>query len=100
MSQRNDQTMAHQAADAVDNFTDGVRSAAHTAHEAVGRAVTAAGDRYDQASQYAHDSVNQGRDRMQSWECNLERSVRENPKTAILLAGVIGAILFSWLRRR
>jgi ElaB/YqjD/DUF883 family membrane-anchored ribosome-binding protein len=99
MNQRNDQTVAHQAADVVDNLADGVRSVAHTAHEAAGRAVSAVGERYDQAGQYARDSVSHGRDRVRSWGSNLECSVRENPKTAILLAAVLGGILFGFWRR-
>jgi ElaB/YqjD/DUF883 family membrane-anchored ribosome-binding protein len=111
MSHKNDQTTAHQAADAVDNIADGIRSAAHTvggsvrsaAHtvrQAAGRVTSAAEDAYEEAGQAVHQSFNHTRDRALAWEDSFEDRVRENPKTALLLAAAFGAVVFAWWKRR
>ena len=57
MNQKNDQTVAHQAADVVDNVADGIRSAAHTVRQTAGRAAGAVGDKYEEVGQFARDSI-------------------------------------------
>jgi ElaB/YqjD/DUF883 family membrane-anchored ribosome-binding protein len=111
MNQNNDQTVAHQAADVVDNLADGVRSAAHTVGEGVrsaaqtvrsaaGRAATAVEETYDEAGRFARDSVNHSLARARSVEDSFESCVRENPKSSLLVAAAIGAILGAWWTRR
>jgi ElaB/YqjD/DUF883 family membrane-anchored ribosome-binding protein len=110
MNQKNDQTVAHQAADVVDNVADGIRSAAHsvggsvrnTAHnvrQAAGRAATAVGDTYDEVGQYARDSLKRGRDQARSLENSFECAIRDNPKTSLLIAAALGAVIGAWWRR-
>lgn len=111
MNQKNDETVAHQAADVVDNIADGLRSAAHSvgggvqhaAHavrDAAGSAAHSVGDRYEQAGQFARDSVKHTRARLRSWEDGFESRVRDNPKTSLILAAVIGAAVAAiWSRR-
>jgi ElaB/YqjD/DUF883 family membrane-anchored ribosome-binding protein len=111
MNERNDQTVAHQAADVVDDVAQGIRSAAHsvggtvrsTAHavrEAAGRAAGAVGNTYEEVGQYARDSFNRTRDRARSWEKSFESSVSENPKTSLLLAVAVGVLIGAWWKRR
>jgi ElaB/YqjD/DUF883 family membrane-anchored ribosome-binding protein len=111
MQEPKDQTVAHQAADVVDNVADGIRSAAHSARDGVrnaaqtardvaGRAAGAVGHKYDEVGQYARDSFNGARDRARSWENSFESSIRENPKTAILIAAAVGAALAACWKRR
>src|ERR1700733_5581043 len=100
MTHKNEQTVAHQAADVVDNVADGIRSAAHTVRQTAGRAASAVGETYEEAGQFARDSVNHGRARLRSWESGFECSVRENPKTSLLLAVALGAVIGSWWKRR
>jgi ElaB/YqjD/DUF883 family membrane-anchored ribosome-binding protein len=110
MNQRNDQTIAHQAADVVDNAADGMRSAAHNvggtvrnaAHsvrEAAGRAADTVSDTYNDVSQRACDSVNHRRAQVRGWEMSLDSCVRDNPKKSLLLAAACGAALFAWMKR-
>jgi hypothetical protein len=111
MTRDTDPTVGHQAADVVDNVADGfrsaaqsvggsVRSAAHTVRDAAGRAAGAVGDAYEDASQYARDSFDRTRARARSWEKSFECSVRENPKTSLLIAAALGAALMTWWKRR
>ena len=111
MNQRNDQTVAHHAADVVDNVADGIRSAAHsvggsvrnaahTVRQAAGRAAGAVGDTCEEVGQYARDSFDGARARARSWENSLERSVRDNPKTSLLFAVAIGAAIGAWWKRK
>ncbi len=107
MNQKDDQTVAHQAADVVDNVADGIRSAAHsvtdsvrnaahTAREAAGRAAGAVGDTYEEVGQYARDSFNRTRDQARSMEKSFESCVRDNPKTSLLIAAALGAVIGAW----
>ena len=104
MNHKNDQSVAHQAADAVDQVTDGIRSVANSVSgnvcNAAHRAVSAVEDTYDQAGQVARDTFNHSRDRVRSWENSFESSVRENPKTAVLIAGAVGALLYARWKRK
>ncbi len=100
MTHKTEQTVAHQAADVVDTVADGIRSAAHTVRETAGRAVGAVGDKYEEAEQFARDSVNHGRARLRSWENSFEDSIRDNPKTSLLIAVALGAVIGSWWKRR
>jgi ElaB/YqjD/DUF883 family membrane-anchored ribosome-binding protein len=111
MNHGKDQTVAHQAADVVDEVADGIRSAAHsvggtvrnTAHavrDAAGRAAGAVGDTYEEVGQYARDSLKRGRDRVRSLEESFESSVSENPKTSLLIAAAIGVAIGAWWKRR
>jgi ElaB/YqjD/DUF883 family membrane-anchored ribosome-binding protein len=111
MNQRNDQTVAHQAADVVDNVADGirtaahnvggsVRNAAHTVRQAAGRAVGSVGDTCEEVGQYARESFDGARARVRSWENSFESSVRGNPKTSLLLAVALGAVIGAWWRRK
>jgi len=100
MSQKNDETIAHQAADVVDNVADGIRSAAHTMREVAGRAVGTVEETCQEAGQCVRDSVKQGRQRICSWENGLEDHVRANPKTSLLLAAVLGWCIASWWNRK
>ena len=111
MSHRNDHTTAQQAADAVDNVADGIRSAAHTVGEGVrsaaqtvrqtaGRVTSAAEDAYEGAGKAVHQSFNHTRDRARAWEDSFEDCVRDNPKASLLLAAALGAVIFAWLKRR
>ena len=107
MSKAHDQTVAHHAADVVDNVADGVRSAAQdvaggirnsaqTARHAATRMVSAVEGGYDEVGQYARDSFDRTRARARSYENSLESSVRDNPKTSLLIAAALGALLFAW----
>lgn len=100
MTHKTEQTVAHQAADVVDTVADGIRSAAQTVRETAGRAVGAVGDKYEEAEQFARDSVNHGRARLRSWENSFEDSIRDNPKTSLLIAVALGAVIGSWWKRR
>ncbi len=111
MDQQDDQTIAHQAADVVDNVADGirsaaqsvsvsVRSAAHTAREAAGRAAGVVGDTYEEVGQYARDSFNRTRDQACSLEKSFESSIRANPKTSLLIAAALGAVIGAWWKRK
>src|SRR5580658_1166882 len=111
MKQNNDQTAPHQAADVVDNVADGIRSAAHsvggtvrnTAHavrDAAGRAAGAVGDTYEEVGQYARESFDRTRAKVRSWEDSFESSVRDNPKTSLLVAVAIGAVIGAWWKRK
>jgi ElaB/YqjD/DUF883 family membrane-anchored ribosome-binding protein len=111
MNQKNDQTVAHQAADVVDNVADGVRSAAQsvgdsvrsaaqTARDAAGRAVDAVEETYQDVSQYARKSLKRTGARARSWEKSFESSVRHNPKTSLLIAAAIGAVIGVWCKRK
>ena len=100
MTHKHDQTVAHHAADVVDNVADGIRSAAHTVRETAGRAVGAVGDKYGEAEQFARDTLKHGRARLQSWENSFEDSISENPKTTLLLALALGAVIGAWWKRR
>jgi ElaB/YqjD/DUF883 family membrane-anchored ribosome-binding protein len=111
MPRNNDESVARQAADVVDNVADGIRSAAHTvggtvrsaahsARDAAGRAASAMEEKYEEAGQYARDTIRNGRDRVRSWEKGIEDHVRDNPKTSLLAAVAIGAILGAWWKRR
>jgi ElaB/YqjD/DUF883 family membrane-anchored ribosome-binding protein len=111
MNQDNDQSVAHQAADVVDEVAEGLRSAAHsiggrvqstarTVQQAAGRAVSAVGDTYGDASRYARDSFDRTRARARSWERSFETSVRENPKTSLIIAAAFGAVLATLWKRR
>lgn len=93
MNHRKDETMAHQAADVVDD-------AARTVRQVAGRAVDAVQDTYEKADEYVRDSLNRGRDKARSWENSFESSVRDNPKTALLIAAACGVILASWWKRK
>jgi len=107
MKQGNDQTVAHRAADVVDNVADGIRSAAHdvggsicnsahSARDAASRVASAVGDGYEEAGQYARDSFQRTRARVRSYENSFESCVRDNPKTSLLAAVALGALLFAW----
>ncbi|MGA2581793.1 MAG: hypothetical protein ABSG31_00835 [Tepidisphaeraceae bacterium] len=101
MNENNDQTtVAQQAADFVDNVTDNVKSAAHTVRQAAGRAASAVEHTYEEAGRFARESVNHGRARIRSWEESFEDSVRENPKTFLLLAAALGAVAVALWKRR
>lgn len=100
MTHKTEQTVAHKAADVVDNVAEGIRSAAHTVRETAGRAVGAVGDKYEEAEQFARDSVNHGRARLRSCENSFESSISENPKTSLLLAVALGAIIGAWWKRK
>jgi len=111
MHQRDDQTVAHQAADVVDNVADGIRSAAHSVgggvrstahavHKAAGRAVGSVGDTCEEVGQYARDSFDRTRARVRSRENSFESSVRDNPKTSLLLAVALGAVIGAWWKRK
>jgi ElaB/YqjD/DUF883 family membrane-anchored ribosome-binding protein len=111
MKQNSDRTAAHQAADVVDNVADGFRSAArsvggsvrntaHAVHDAAGRAVGAVGDTCEEVGRYARDSFDRTRARARSWENSLESSVRENPKTSLLIAVALGAVIGAWWKRK
>jgi len=111
MKQNNDQTVAHQAADIVDNVADGVRSAAHSVggnvrntahavHEAAGRAAGAVEEKLEEVGHYARDSFDRTRARVRSWEDSFECSVRENPKTSLLLAVGLGVLIGAWWKRK
>lgn len=111
MNKNNDETIAHQAADVVDNVADGVRSAAHhvggsvrnAAHavrEVAGQTVGAVGETYDQVNRRAHDFVDHSRARVRSLENNFEQYVRDNPKSSVLLAAALGAVAFAWWKRK
>jgi hypothetical protein len=100
MTHKNEQTVAHQAADVVDNVADGIRSAAHTVRQTAGRAASAVGDTYEGAEQFARDSVNHGRARLRSWENSFESSISENPKTSLLLAVALGLVIGAWWKRK
>jgi len=100
MGKGNDQTVAHRAADVVDNVADGIRSAAHdvggTARDAASRVVSAVEGGYDEVGQYARDSFDRTRARARSYENSFECCVRDNPKTSLLIAAALGALLFAW----
>jgi ElaB/YqjD/DUF883 family membrane-anchored ribosome-binding protein len=109
--QNNDQTVTHQAADVVDNVADGVRSAAHSVggsvrnaahavHEAAGQAAGAVGDKVQEVGQCARDSFDHTRARVRSWEDSFEVSIRDNPKTSVLLAAAIGVLIGAWWKRK
>jgi len=111
MSHKNDPTTAHQAAGAVDNVADGIRSAAHTVGESVrgaahtvrqvaGRVTSAAENAYEEAGHAVHQSFDHTRARARAWEDSFEDCVRENPKTSLLLAAAFGALVFAWWKRR
>jgi hypothetical protein len=111
MNRKNDETVAHQAADVVDNVADGLRSAAHSvgggvqnaAHavrDAAGRAAHSVAESYEHAGEFTRKSVKQTRARLRSWEDSFESRVRDHPKTCLLLAAVIGAAVASIWRRR
>jgi ElaB/YqjD/DUF883 family membrane-anchored ribosome-binding protein len=111
MNQRTDQTVAHQAADVVDNVADGIRSAAHTvggsvrnaAHtvrEAAGRAAGAVGDTYDEAGQFAREAFDHSRARVHSWENRFESYIRHNPKTSLFLAAALGTAIGALIWKR
>jgi len=111
MKQNNEQTAAHHAAEIVDNVADGIRSAAHTvggtvrsaAHtvrEAAGHAAGAVGDTCEEISHHACDSINRTRAQARSLEQKFESSVRDNPKTSLLVAAALGVVIGSWWRRK
>jgi ElaB/YqjD/DUF883 family membrane-anchored ribosome-binding protein len=100
MKRNSDHTAAHQAASAVDHVADGIRSAAHNVRQAATRAVDAVGDTCEEVGQYACDSVNRTRARARSMEESFETSVRDNPKTSLLLAAAVGVVIGSWWRRK
>ena len=104
MNRQNDHTVAQQAADVVDHVADEIRSTAHsacgnvraaanTARDAAGRAVNAVEDTYEDAGRYARDTVKHGMARARSCENSFESSVRDNPKTSLLIAAAFGAIV-------
>lgn len=92
--------MPRHAADVAHNVADGIRSAAHTVHQAASHAADVVGETYDDVTQYACDSINRTRARARSLEESLETSVRQNPKTALLLAATVGLMIGAWCRRR
>jgi hypothetical protein len=111
MIQNNNETAAHQAADAVDNVADDLESAAYTAgvrvlgasraaREATGRAALAAERTYEEAGQFARNSADNGYARARYRENGFERHVRENLKSSLLLAAALGAVAFAWWRRK
>jgi len=100
MNQRNSETIAHQAADVVENMADGIRSAAHSVREVAGRAVGTVEETCQEAGQCVRDSVKHGRARVCSWENSLEDQVRANPKTSLLLAAVLGGCIATWWNRK
>jgi ElaB/YqjD/DUF883 family membrane-anchored ribosome-binding protein len=100
MTRRNEDTAAHQAADAVDGVADGIRSAVNSVRDTAGRAVAAVENSYDEAGQFARDSVHQGVATVRSWEDRCERCVQENPKLSLLAAAAAGALVFAWWTRR
>jgi ElaB/YqjD/DUF883 family membrane-anchored ribosome-binding protein len=100
MTRRNETTGAEKAANAGESITDSIRSVAHTVSDTAGSAAAAMGHGYDEARQMAHDTVNHARARVRSWEHNLETAVRENPKTALLIAAVAGAVVCAWWKRK
>jgi hypothetical protein len=100
MTDKDERTVAHQAADIVDNVADGIRSAAHTVRETAGRAASAVGETYEGAGKFARNSFKHGRDRIRSWENGFEDSIRDNPKTSMLIAVALGALIGSWWRRK
>ena len=111
MSNKNEQTIAHHAADIADGVVEGiqsathsvgerVRGAAHSAQDAGTRAACAVEESYESASQFARDSVRQGSDRVRSWEHSMETCMRDHPKSVLLTAFALGAILMAWWTRR
>jgi len=110
MNKRNDQTVAHRAADVVDNVAGGIRTAvhdvgesiqnsAHCVRDAAGRAVSAVEGTYGEAGQYARDSFDRTRARARSYENSFESAVRDNPKMSLLVAAGVGALFFAWWKR-
>jgi hypothetical protein len=100
MNKSNDQSVAHQAADFVDNVADNVKSAAHTVREAAGRAASSMEHTYEEAGRYARDSVKHGRAQLRSWEETFENCVSEHPRTSLLLAMALGAVAAAWWKRK
>jgi len=111
MDEKNDQTVAHQAADVVDNVAHSIRSVAHTVggtvqnaaqtvRKAAGNAASAVGDTYEEVGQRVRDSVTHSRAKVRSWENSFESCVRENPKTSLLIAAGLGAIIVAWWKRK
>jgi ElaB/YqjD/DUF883 family membrane-anchored ribosome-binding protein len=111
MKQDNDQTIAHQTADVVDNVADGIRSAAqsvggsvlstaHAVHDAAGHAAGAVRNSLEDVGQYARNSFNRTRAKARSVEKSFERSVRDHPKTAVLLGAALGAGIVIWWTRK
>ena len=110
MNQRNNETVAHQAADVVDNIADGirsaahsaggsVRSAAHTVREAASSAADTVGETCEEVGRYARDSVHEVQAQARSCEDGLESYVRANPKTSVLLAAAFGAVIVALWKR-
>jgi ElaB/YqjD/DUF883 family membrane-anchored ribosome-binding protein len=111
MNQGNDQSIAHQAADVVDHVADGIKSAAqgvggsvrkasHAVRETAERAVDAVGSTYKEANQFARRSLNHSRTRARLWEKTFANSVRDNPKTSLLVAAALGAVVIAWWKRK
>lgn len=95
----------------MDNVADGVRSAAHSVggsvrnaahavHDAAGQAAGVMGDKMEEVGKCARDSFDRTRARVRSLEDSFESSVRENPKTSVLLATAIGVLIGAWWKRK
>jgi len=112
MTGKNDQTMPHRAADAIDDVMDGLKSTAHTVsesiheaghtvHVAAGRTARAVEVRFEEAGQLARDSVKQGRAQARAWENRLQSCVRDNLILSLLFAMGFGAVMgLMWNHKR
>jgi ElaB/YqjD/DUF883 family membrane-anchored ribosome-binding protein len=107
MNSTNDQTVAQQAAQVVDNAADGIRSvggrvryAAQTVQAAGTRAVNAVEDTCQQVSDRTRESVKYGLSQVRACESGFERCVRDNPKSSLLVAAALGGALVAWFSRR
>ena len=111
MKPNHDQSAAHNAADVVDNVADGIRSAAHTVggtvrsaaqtvRQTAARSAGAVGHACEEVTQHASDSFHRTRTAARSWERRFESSVRDNPKTSLLVAAALGLAIGSWCRRK
>lgn len=107
MNQKTDQTVAHPAADLVDNPADRiksaadvvggtVRNAAHKVHEVA----SGARNTCEEAGQFAPSSFKRGRARVRSWETSFESYVRHKPKTCLLVAASLGACIGASIWKR
>jgi len=99
-----DQTAARHAADVVDGIrsaahsvSTGVQNAAQTVRDAAGHATEAVEHAYEHAGQRARASLQRAR----SMENSFESCVRDNPKSSLLIAAAIGAVIgvLYWRKR-
>ena len=107
MNQTNDKTVAHQAADIADRVKSAaqdaggcIRDAAHKVRETAGQVIDAAASTFEGASEFARSSLNHGRTRARLWKNDVADSIRENPKTSLLVAVALGAVVGAWWKRK